>query len=118
MKKMTKIEMFAQIRAHLTDESEIAFIDHEIELLENKKSGTRKPTPTQVANEHFKEVIVEILTESDTALEIKDIQAKHPQLELLTNQKMSALLTQLKTDGTVIRIVDGRKALFQIANKD
>ena len=117
MKKMTKIEMFAQIRAHLTDESEIAFIDHEIELLENKKSGTRKPTPTQVANEHFKEVIVEVLMASDTALEIKDIQAKDPRLEILSNQKMSALLTQLKTDGVIERVTEGKKALFKVVGE-
>ena len=51
MKKMTKKEMFAQIKTRLTNAEEIAFIEHEIELLENKASGTRKPTSTQVENE-------------------------------------------------------------------
>ena len=37
MKKITKKEMFAQIMSHLTDESEINFIKHEIELLENNR---------------------------------------------------------------------------------
>ena len=116
MKKITKKEMFAQILTHLTDENEIEFINHEIELLENKR-GSKKPTPTQVANEHFKEVIVEVLTSSETPLEIKDIQNKDPRLEILSNQKMSALLTQLKTSGVVERVVEGRKALFKVVGE-
>jgi hypothetical protein len=117
MKKLTKREMFAKILTHLTDEEEINFINHQIELLDNKASGTRKPTPTQVANEQFKEIIVEVLTSSETPLEIKDIQAKDPRLELLTNQKMSALLTQLKTNGVVERVTEGRKALFKVVGE-
>ena len=117
MKKITKREMFNQILNHLTDTDEINFIKHEIELLDHKASGTRKPTPTQVANEHFKELIVEVLIESDTALEIKDIQNKNPQLELLTNQKMSALLTQLKSSGVIERVTEGRKALFKVVGE-
>ena len=33
MTKITKKEMFAQIRNHLTNPQEIEFINHEIELL-------------------------------------------------------------------------------------
>ena len=44
MKKMTKIEMFTLIATHLTNKDEIDFINHEIELLENKKSSVRKPS--------------------------------------------------------------------------
>ena len=117
MKKITKKEMFNQILNHLTDESEINFIKHEIELLENKKAGAKKPTPTQVANEHFKEVIVEVLMSSDNPLEIKDIQSKDPRLEILSNQKMSALLTQLKTNGVIERVTEGKKALFKVVGE-
>jgi hypothetical protein len=115
MKKMTKKEMFAQIKTRLTNAEEIAFIEHEIELLENKKSSARKPTPTQVANEHYKEVITEILLASDTPLQIVDIQSKDARLEILTNQKMSALLSQMVTSGVVIRVVDKRKVFFSMA---
>jgi hypothetical protein len=117
MKKITKREMFNRIMSHLTDESEINFIKHEIELLDNKANQSRKPTPTQVANEHYKEIIVDILLNSEKPLEIKDIQSKDARLEILTNQKMSALLTQLKTSGTVERVLEGRKALFKVVGE-
>ena len=114
MKKMTKKEMFAQILTHLTDENEINFINHEIELLENKASQTRKPSANQVANESFKETILQILNATDKALTITEIQESDESLALLTNQRISALLTQLvKTDKLVERVVDKRKAMFR-----
>ena len=113
MKKMTKKEMFAQILTHLTDENEIAFINHEIELLSNKASQTRKPNANQVANESFKETILQILNATDKALTITEIQESDESLALLTNQRISALLTQLKNDNLVERIVEKRKAFFK-----
>ena len=119
MKKITKKEMFAQILTHLTDENEIAFINHEIELLNNKASGTRKPTANQVANETFKQKILEILNvDIDKALSITEIQEKSEELSLLTNQRISALLTQLKKDNLVERIVgDKRKVMFRVVGE-
>ena len=101
MKKMTKKEMFAQILTHLTDENEIAFINHEIELLNNKASGTRKPTSTQVENEKTKVVIVDFLSTVESAT-ITDIQ-KGANLEEISNQKMSAILKQLVDSGVVAK---------------
>ena len=59
-KKMTKREMFEQIKANysLTNE-EVAFIDHELELLAKKNSAEKKPTAVQVANEGIKQSIVD-----------------------------------------------------------
>ncbi len=58
MTKMTKREMFEQIRTHLTDEAEIAFIDHELELLarKNERKST-KPTAKQIANAELMNLI-------------------------------------------------------------
>ena len=110
MKKMTKKEMFAQIKSHLTDVNEIAFIDHEIELLENKASQTRKPTSTQVENEKIKAVIVDYLSTVESAT-IGDI-TKGANLEEISNQKMSALLKQLVDSGEVAKTYEKRKAYF------
>ena len=110
MKKMTKKEMFAQIKSHLTDVNEIAFIDHEIELLENKASQTRKPTSTQVENEKIKVVIVDYLSTVESAT-IGDI-TKGANLEEISNQKMSALLKQLVDSGEVAKTYEKRKAYF------
>ena len=51
MKKLTKIDMFTLILKELSDPTQIAFIEHEIELLENKKMVSRKLTQTQKDNE-------------------------------------------------------------------
>ena len=114
MKKMTKKEMFAQIKTRLTNAEEIAFIEHEIELLENKASGTRKPTSTQVENEKLKGAIVEHLASVNEPLTIVDIQ-KGLGLEEVSNQKMSALLKQLVDNGSVVKTYEKRKAYFSVS---
>ena len=114
MKKMTKIEMFTLIATRLTNQDEIDFINHEIELLENKKAGVRKPTANQVANEGFIANIIEVLTDSGKPMTIGEIQEANESLALLTNQRVSALLTKLVNSGTVVRTTEKRKAYFSI----
>lgn len=114
-KKLTKKEMFAQILTHLTDENEIAFINHEIELLNNKASGTRKPTATQVENEKIKVVIIDFLNTVDSAT-ITDIQ-KGANLEEISNQKMSAILKQLVDSKVVAKTYEKRKAYFSVVGE-
>ena len=92
---MTKKEMFTEIRNIVADNDEmVAFIDHEIELL-NRKTSSKKPTRVQIENDGFKAEIVEYLTEADTAKCIKELQADIPSLEGLTNQRVTHLLTDL-----------------------
>ena len=63
---MTKKEMFAEIRKVVADNAEmVAFIDHEIELLNRKSGSPRKPTKTQVENDGFKADILAALAEVD-----------------------------------------------------
>ena len=112
MTKMTKREMFAQILSHLTDEAEIAFVEHEIELLA-KKAGAKsgKPTATQVANEGVKAAIVEFM-EAEVAYTIAEITAGVPELAEASNQKVSALMKQLVDAGMVVKAYEKRKAFF------
>lgn len=116
MTKITKREMFEQIKANLTDEAQIAFIDHELELLAKKNSyKSDKPTKTQVANMALKERIVNILSAEPnrlfTATEVLEALGDKE----LTGSKVTAMITQLKNDGTIKRIEEKRKAYFQIA---
>lgn len=115
-KKMTKREMFEQIKANynLTDE-EVAFIDHELELLakKNASTGERKPTATQKANEGIKDVIVDVLGANGGQMTVTEI-VKTIDGDF-TNQKISALLRQLIADGKVEKVVDKRKSFFKIA---
>lgn len=112
MKKITKKEMFNEILAVLTDADHIAFIEHEIELLE-KKAGAKsgKPTAVQVANEKLKGDIIEFMEDGVTR-SIADIAAGVDTLAGLSNQKVSALMKQLVDAGAVIRTEEKRKAFF------
>ena len=101
---MTKREMFAEIRKAVIDNSDmVAFIDHELELLDKKKSGTRKPTKTQVENLAFKEQILEALIDADEPLTMKEIFEVVPALEGLTTQRVTHILTALIKEGKVER---------------
>ena len=114
-KKITKREMFAMMmeKYNFTEE-ERAFIEHEIELLDKKKSGERKPTATQIANEGLKETIIAVLTGAEP-MTISDIIKAHEDLHELSTPKVSALVTQLVKAEKVVRIEEKRKAYFTIA---
>ena len=93
---MTKKEMFAEIRNIVADNEEmVAFIDHEIELLERKSNSPKKPTKTQIENDGFKAEIVAYLTTVDTPKTIKELQAEIPSIGGLTNQRITHMLTDL-----------------------
>lgn len=115
-KKMTKREMYvAMMNKYAFNAEEVAFIEHEIELLDKKKSGERKPTATQVANIGIKETILEVLAEADRPLTITEIGKAHEELSTLTGQKISSMVSQLVKEFKVVRIEEKRKAYFKIA---
>ena len=113
-KKMTKRAMFEQIKTHLTDPAEVAFVEHELELLAKKNSGEKKPTAQQVANDGIKTAIAEGMT-ANRLYTVTELIKEIPECAELTNQRVSALLRQMIADGTVIKTVDKRKSYFQIA---
>lgn len=114
-KKVTKRDMFEQIKANydLTTD-EIAFINHELELLAKKNSSDKKPTATQVVNEGIKDDILSALSH-DVPMTITDIQKSYSVLAELSNQRISALVRQLVADGKVVRVEEKRKAYFKLA---
>ena len=113
-KKLTKRDYFAQLKEIVKGNIELEnFIDHELELL-NKKSSNKTPSKTQVENENIKNVIIETLTNLARPSTITDIQNANTELAELSNQKISALLTQLVKTETIVRIVDKKKAYFSV----
>lgn len=111
-KKMTKAQMFAQIKANynLTDE-ENAFIDHELELLAKKNSAEKKPTAQQTANKAICDAIVNGM-EDDKLYTITDLIKTIPECADLTNQRVSALVRGM-LDVKVERVEEKRKAYFR-----
>lgn len=115
-KKITKRESFTEIKGILEElgrERLAKVMEHELELLAKKNSSEKKPTATQVANESIKEVILETLVANGKMMTISEMQKANAELGELANQRLSALIRQLKEDGKVERIEDKRKAYFK-----
>lgn len=115
-KKMTKREKFEMLKALSEVQANpmlTEFIDHELELLAKKNASEKKPTAQQVANEGLKQAIIEVLTENGGLMTVTDVQKSCEELSELSNQRVSALLRQLRDDGKVERVEDKRKAYFK-----
>lgn len=113
---MTKKEMFVEIRNLVAENEEmVAFINHEIELLERKASSPKKPTKTQVENDGFKNDIVAYLTAVDTSKTIKEMQAEIPSIGGLTNQRITHMLTDLVKNGILIKDYVKKTPYYSVA---
>ena len=127
MKKITKKEMFNVISNYLSDnaieiigeveEQEITlamaleFIDKELAQLE-KKSSSRN-SAKNAENEKLKEEILATMEEIGKPARLSEIIAKNP--ELGSQNKVNAMLTQMKHGGVIIRTLDKKAAYFSIA---
>lgn len=78
------------------------------------KSGERKPTKTQIANEGFKQVILDNM-EQGRLYTVTEITKEMPFDEELSSQRVSALVRQLKESGSIVRTEEKRKAYFSLA---
>lgn len=114
-KKMTKTDYFNQIMNNYPlTEDERAFIEHEIELVAKKNaSKSTKPTKTQVANEGYKDIILEVLTANGDRMEIAELRKSHEELGEFSSPKFAALLNQLVKAGKVEKIAEGRKVYWK-----
>lgn len=121
-KKMTKKEMFAMvIEVVETTEVEnkeemVAFLNHEIELLEKKSSKTGT-TKTQKENLVLMEQLKEAFREMEKPVTISEFQALSThEVATLSNQKLSALLKKL-TEGEnapMVKTVEKKKSYFSL----
>ena len=76
-----------------------------------KNSAERKPTATQKANEGYKEAILAYM-EVGKKYTISELMKEVVELADLSNQRVSALVRQLKDSGLVERTEEKRKAYF------
>ena len=113
--KMTQRDFFNEIIA-LAEANErediVEFAKGRIEVLDRKASA-KKPTKTQEENEVLKGVILDTLT--NEGVTVTELQSKNEVLGGLSNQRVSALLRQMISDGKVVKVVDKKKALFSLA---
>ena len=117
MTKREKFEMLAKIAEVQANPMLVEFIEHELELLAKKNaSGEGKLTAVQIANNGIKEKILECMAKEPNRLfTISEMMKLFPCCAELSNQRVSALVRQLKEDGKVERLEEKRKAVFRIA---
>ena len=109
--KKTKRDLFLEVREVVAGNEElVAFVDHELELL-NKKAGTKstKVNDEQVA---LMEKIVNALNEIGRGVTISELQKENAEMAEYSNQKLSAMLKKLVDNKQVTKIVDKKKSYF------
>jgi hypothetical protein len=118
---MTKREMFvaiSKVAEVSANEEMMAFINHEIELIDNRKGkGSKTPTKTQKENEGIKAIILETLNTSEVAMTVTELVCTES-LNGYSNQKISALLRQLVESGQVSKEMVKKKAYFSIPKEE
>ena len=114
--KVTKrevINMMLNEEVIQANEVYVNYLTHELELL-NNKTGSRKPTKTQVENEDIKKIILEVLT--DKGVTISELIKSDARLANYTNQKISALMRPMIADGLVVKKTEKKTSYFSLAS--
>ena len=122
-KKITKRDMFNEIikmmngeQMSVSSQAVIDFANHEIELLNKKSSSSSgKQTKTQLENESYKEIILETLKTADKPITISELMRRNETIAELSNQRVSAMLSQLRKAEKIVRTYEKKKAYFSIA---
>ena len=101
----TKKENFEAIRNYVAEREDLVdFINHEIELLDKRNSGERKPTKTQIENDQYKNEVLAFILAENKPLTITDIQAGVESIAGLSNQRVSrAIMKPLVDSKFVVR---------------
>lgn len=117
--KVTKKQRFEQIANLLKDNAEIVeFCNHEIELLEKKRTnGNKKGNETAEKNV---ELVYQVLStvERATATELiatNELNALANENGVVTTQKVSAYLNKLVESGRVKKVTEKKKTYFFVA---
>ena len=94
----------------------VDFINHEIELLDKKNTAERKPTAKQIENAGFKSDILAWM-EPATQYAAADVVKGVPSIVAagLSANRVTAMLTQLVNDGSLVRTEDKRKNFYSLA---
>ena len=114
MTKRENYEALKAIEAVSANADLVAFIDHEIELLNRKSSKSGKPTARQAENAELAKVVEEVLADG-VAVTVTELIAKDERFEGLTNQRMSALLNSMAKAEKVVKTTEKKVSRFTLA---
>lgn len=126
--KFTKKEMFNALMAKIaTDEvfnvehgdsilkvtgaEMLDALKHEIDLL-NRKRTSKKNIEAEEKREHYRQLILGIVSKEDEPISIVNIQAKNEELASLKNQSIAYVLRTMVDTGMIYRTMLQRKAHF------
>jgi len=100
-------------------DSMIAFIDHEVELLDAKRGSLKKPTAKQEANKKLMDAVLVVMERLDRPATITEIltEGKEELAEITSNQKMNAMLIKLREAGLVKSTHVKKVAYFELGNE-
>lgn len=116
-KKMTKREMYAKILSFAEIQADPELVDgikHEIELLDRKNSSDRKLSKNAAENVGLKAEILKIMSkEPEKLFTATEIWKQMKNWDDLSNQRISALLKQLKEEGKIKKNENKKRSLFQ-----
>lgn len=116
MEKMTNAKAIAYVIENCTVPQDVAEkLEKILASYEKKASAERKPTPTQIANGHLRDVILEVLAEATNPMTVSEIIKAHAELAELSTQKISPQLGKLVDEKKVVKTVEKRKSYFSIA---
>lgn len=112
MNKMTYVKALEIAMKSVEDNKEVyEKLEALKESISKKNSAERKPTATQKANEGYKEAILSFM-EVGKKYTISELMKSVVEIADLSNQRVSALVRQLKESGFVERTEEKRKAYF------
>ena len=112
--KKTKREFFGEIREIVKDNTElVAFIDHELELLDKKTSA--KSTKVNTEQVELMGKIVNALNKIGRSVTISELQKENAEMAEYSNQKLSAMLKKLVDNKQVTKMIDKKKSYFMVA---
>lgn len=110
---MTKTEMFTAIRANLVDAEQIAFIDHEIEMLAKRNANrSSKPSKAQLEKDALRAQIVDFLGENERATCAQVAEAVG-----VTLHSATGLLTTLRKAHVVRRDYEGKTPVYSLGDE-
>lgn len=112
--KKTKREFFGEIKEIVKGNAElVAFIDHELELLDKKTSA--KSTKVNTEQVELMDKIVNALNKIGRSVTISELQKENAEMAEYSNQKLSAMLKKLVDNKQVTKMIDKKKSYFMVA---
>ena len=119
-KKVTKKENFEKVLEFIPVENVelVEFIKKEIDALERKSNTKSKAEKEKAAaNESLKSALLRVLGDFGKPVTVTQLMSCE-EFAGLSNQKLSAMLRQMKLEGSVIRTEEKKKAYFSLPSEN